>query len=138
MNRKYRKIIIAGNWKMNKLASEVKPYFDELRAAMPKTRTCEIVICAPFTALPAAVKAGKEKPGGHLRSGRFRIQGRRVYRTGFGRNADRPGCPVCDRRTQRTAHAPGETDSQVNVKVQVLLKNGMIPIICVGEKPGGS
>ena len=26
MNRKYRKTIIAGNWKMNMLASEIKPF----------------------------------------------------------------------------------------------------------------
>ena len=40
MNRKYRKTVIAGNWKMNKLASEAKPFVEELRAAMPKTMTC--------------------------------------------------------------------------------------------------
>jgi triosephosphate isomerase len=28
MNRKNRKTIIAGNWKMNKLASDVKKYAD--------------------------------------------------------------------------------------------------------------
>ena len=33
MNRKYRKTVIAGNWKMNKLASEAKPFVEELRAA---------------------------------------------------------------------------------------------------------
>ena len=26
MNRKYRKTVIAGNWKMNQLASGVKPF----------------------------------------------------------------------------------------------------------------
>ena len=34
MNRKYRKTIIAGNWKMNNVASDVKPFLDELKTAM--------------------------------------------------------------------------------------------------------
>ena len=29
MNRKYRKTVIAGNWKMNMLASEIKPFMEE-------------------------------------------------------------------------------------------------------------
>ena len=36
MNRKYRKTVIAGNWKMNMLASEIKPFMEALRAAMPR------------------------------------------------------------------------------------------------------
>ena len=31
MNRKYRKTVIAGNWKMNMLASSVKPFMEELK-----------------------------------------------------------------------------------------------------------
>ena len=44
MNRKYRKTVIAGNWKMNMLPSEVKPYADTLRALAGKTalRGCNL------------------------------------------------------------------------------------------------
>ncbi|MEI3063189.1 MAG: triose-phosphate isomerase [Oscillospiraceae bacterium] len=45
MNRKYRKTVIAGNWKMNMLASEIKPFMEELRAAMPAPRACDVVLC---------------------------------------------------------------------------------------------
>ena len=38
MNRKYRKTVIAGNWKMNQLNSGVKPFIEELKANMPKAR----------------------------------------------------------------------------------------------------
>ena len=34
MNKKYRKAIAAGNWKMNKLAGEVPAFVEELQAAM--------------------------------------------------------------------------------------------------------
>ena len=57
MNRKYRKTIIAGNWKMNKLASEVKPFVEELRGMMPKTKSCETVLCVPYPLIPAVSKA---------------------------------------------------------------------------------
>ena len=34
MNRRYRKTIIAGNWKMNKTASETKKFAEELKALL--------------------------------------------------------------------------------------------------------
>ena len=36
MNKKYRKVIIAGNWKMNMLPSQVHAFAEELRDA-PRT-----------------------------------------------------------------------------------------------------
>jgi len=57
---KYRKTIIAGNWKMNMLVSEVKHFFEELKPLMPKVKSCETVICAPFPLLPILAKAGKD------------------------------------------------------------------------------
>ena len=47
MNTKYRKTIIAGNWKMNMLSSDVKPFIEELKPLMPKIKTCETVLCVP-------------------------------------------------------------------------------------------
>ena len=60
MNTKYRTTVIAGNWKMNMLASEIKPFIDELKSAMPKVKTCETVLCVPAVIVPAMLKAGKE------------------------------------------------------------------------------
>ena len=40
MNTKYRKTIIAGNWKMNMLSSDVKPFIEELKPLLPKIKTC--------------------------------------------------------------------------------------------------
>ena len=41
MNRKYRKTIIAGNWKMNKTASEAKAFAERLKRALPRAKRCE-------------------------------------------------------------------------------------------------
>ena len=60
MNRKYRKTVIAGNWKMNMTASEIKPFIEQLKENMPKTRACDVVLCTPAVMIPAMIKAGKE------------------------------------------------------------------------------
>ena len=36
MNRRYRKTIIAGNWKMNKTASDTKKFAEELKPILPR------------------------------------------------------------------------------------------------------
>ena len=44
-----RKKIVAGNWKMNKTASETKKFAEELKALLPKAKWCDIVVCVPST-----------------------------------------------------------------------------------------
>jgi triosephosphate isomerase len=60
MNRRYRKTIIAGNWKMNKTPSETKAFAEEFKALLPKTKWCDVVLCVPFVDVPAAVRAFKD------------------------------------------------------------------------------
>ena len=59
MNRRYRKTIIAGNWKMNKTASETKKFAEELKRLLPRTKWCDIVVCVPAVNIPAALKASR-------------------------------------------------------------------------------
>ena len=47
MDKAKRKAIIAGNWKMNKTASEAAVLVDELIPAV-KDASCEVVICTPY------------------------------------------------------------------------------------------
>ncbi len=58
MDKAKRKAIIAGNWKMNKTASEAAVLVDELIPAV-KDAGCEVVICTPFTDLVTAVEKTK-------------------------------------------------------------------------------
>ena len=58
MDKAKRKAIIAGNWKMNKTASEAAVLVDELIPAV-KDAACEVVICTPFTDLVTAVAKTK-------------------------------------------------------------------------------
>ena len=60
MNRKYRKVVIAGNWKMNKTPTQAREFARDFKRLAPKGRWCEIVICPPAVTIPAAVRAFKD------------------------------------------------------------------------------
>jgi triosephosphate isomerase (TIM) len=48
---KERKLIIAGNWKMNKTAAEALDLVNGLKLELAKVKDVDIVVCPPFTAL---------------------------------------------------------------------------------------
>ncbi|MBQ2767917.1 MAG: triose-phosphate isomerase, partial [Clostridia bacterium] len=133
MNRKYRKTIIAGNWKMNMLASSVKPFIEELKANMPKSKTCDVVLCTPAVMIPAMVKAGKElkvAAGGQDVS-KYE-KGAYTGEIAASQLAD-IGAKYCIIGHSERRQYHGEDDMLVNAKAKALLANGILPIICVGE-----
>jgi triosephosphate isomerase len=54
---KERKLIIAGNWKMNKTVAEALALVGDLKLELAKVKEVEIVVCPPFTALEPVSKA---------------------------------------------------------------------------------
>ncbi|HEY3930890.1 MAG TPA: triose-phosphate isomerase [Verrucomicrobiae bacterium] len=54
---KERKLIIAGNWKMNKTAAEALALVDDLKRDLAGVKEVDIVVCPPFTALEAVSKS---------------------------------------------------------------------------------
>ena len=133
MNRKYRKTVIAGNWKMNMLASEIKPFMEELKANLPKTRTCEMVLCVPGVMVPAMVKAGKDckvAAGGEDVSS-FE-KGAYTGEVSASQLAD-VGAKYCIVGHSERRQYHGEDDMLINAKAKALLDKGIMPIICVGE-----
>ena len=61
MNHKYRKTVIAANWKMNKTPSETRTFGAALKRLLPKGRWCDVVLCMPAICIPAGVKANLTK-----------------------------------------------------------------------------
>ena len=133
MNRKYRKTVIAGNWKMNMLASEIKPFMEQLKENLPKVRTCEMVLCTPAVMLPAMIKAGKDckvAAGGQDVS-RYE-KGAYTGEVSASQLAD-IGAKYCIVGHTERRQYHGEDDMLINAKVKALLGKGIMPIICVGE-----
>lgn len=54
---KERKLIIAGNWKMNKTAAEAIVLVNGLKLELGAVKDVDIVVCPPFTALSEVSKA---------------------------------------------------------------------------------
>jgi triosephosphate isomerase len=53
---KERKLIIAGNWKMNKTVAEALALVDDLKRDLVTVKEVDIVVCPPFTALESVSK----------------------------------------------------------------------------------
>ena len=132
MNRKYRKTVIAGNWKMNKTPSETKEFMNEFKTIMPKGRWCDVALCVPAVCIPAAVRAMRETRVG-IGAENCNANASGAYTGEIAANmlVD-AGCKyVILGHSER--RAMGETNEDVNAKVLAALENGLIPIMCVGE-----
>ena len=132
MNRKYRKTVIAGNWKMNKTPSETKEVMTSLKAILPKGRWCDIALCVPAVCIPAAVRAVRETRVG-IGAENCNANPSGAYTGEIATNmlVD-AGCKyVIIGHSER--RAMGETDADVNAKVLAALDAGLTPIMCCGE-----
>ena len=133
MNRRYRKTIIAGNWKMNKTPSETKAFAEQFKAILPKTKWCDIVVCVPAADLSAAVRAFKDS--------RIAVGAQNVY---FEKSGAYTGEISADMllelgveyvvigHSERRQYF-GETDETVNKRTLTAIAKGLIPIVCIGE-----
>lgn len=132
MNRKYRKTVIAGNWKMNKTPTETKAFMTEFKAIMPKGRWCDVALCVPAVCIPAAVRAMRETRVG-IGAENCNANASGAYTGEIAANMLLDaGCKyVILGHSER--RAMGETNADVNAKVLAALDNGLIPIMCVGE-----
>ncbi len=133
MNRKYRRTVIAGNWKMNQLNSGVKPFIEELKANMPKVRNCDVVLYTPAVMLPVMIRAGKDcrVAAGAQDVSKFE-KGAYTGEISADMLAD-VGAKYCIVGHSERREYHHESDSLVNEKAKALLAKNITPIICVGE-----
>lgn len=133
MNKKYRKAIIAGNWKMNLVPSEVKHFAEELRTLMPKAKTCEVALMVPFTHISTMRRS--------LKDNRISVgaQDVSVYEKGaYTGEVSAEMLSDLNVHYVVVGHSEcrqyhGDNDYVVGAKAAAVLAQGMSPIICIGE-----
>lgn len=132
MDKQNRKAIIAGNWKMNKTATEAAELIDALIPAV-KDAGCEVVICVPFTDLVTAVAKTK---GTNIHVGaenvHFEKSGAYTGEISADMLTDLGVEYVVVGHSERRQYF-AETDETVNKRAKAALAGGLKPIICVGE-----
>jgi len=129
-----RKPIIAGNWKMYKTVREAVAMVSELTGLIKGAESVEAVVCPPFTALHAVIKAVE---GSNIKVG---AQNMHWENQGAFTGEVSPamlkevGCTYVILGHSERRQFFGETDENVNRKVKAAYKNGLLPIVCVGER----
>lgn len=132
MNRKYRRVIVAGNWKMNKTPNEATKFVVSIRPGLPKSRVCDIALCVPHVCIPNVIRAAKEN--------RINVGAENCNRNASGAYTGEISCDmladagckyVIIGHSER--RAMGETDADVNAKMHAALEAGLTPIMCCGE-----
>ena len=132
MDKAKRKAIIAGNWKMNKTATEAAALIDELIPAV-KDASCEVVICTPYTDLVTAVAKTK---GTNIHVGaenvHFEKSGAYTGEISADMLVDLGVEYVIVGHSERRQYF-AETDVTVNKRARAALAAGLKVIVCVGE-----
>ncbi|MFA5257341.1 MAG: triose-phosphate isomerase [Opitutales bacterium] len=127
------KILIAGNWKMNKTSTEAKSLVAEIVAGCGKETKVDVAVYPPFTALESAAAS--------LNGSNVILGAQNVYVKTDGAYTGEISAPMLVEvgcKSVILGHSErrqyfGETDEFINQKARVALKAGLMPIICVGE-----
>ena len=130
---KERKLIIAGNWKMNKTVGEATDLIEALKRELGTQTEVDVVVCPPFTALNAVSAI--------LKDSRIQLGAQNMSEQGYGAFTGEITAGmlrdllvhyvILGHSERREYHK--EFDALVNAKAKAALAAGLKPIVCVGE-----
>ncbi len=128
-----RRLVIAGNWKMNMTPSQAKTFIGELYEKVKGKRGCDIVVCVPAIDIPVVTKACA---GTAIKVGaqnvHFKASGAYTGEISAEMLVDAGVKYVVIGHSERRQYF-GETDETVNLRTKAALDAGLTAIVCVGE-----
>ena len=128
-----RRILIAGNWKMNKTSAEGAALVKEIAAGLPAGSLPEILVCPPYLTIPAVVEAAK---GSALEVGAENVHwaasGAYTGEVSTAMLLDAGVTHVIVGHSERRQYF-GETDETVNKRARAAIAAGLTAIVCIGE-----
>lgn len=128
-----RKPIIAGNWKMNNAVKDTEKLLGELLPLVGDVTETDVVVCVPFTDIATAaalVKGTSVKVGAQNVS--WADKGAFTGEISADMLKEAGAEYVIIGHSERRQYF-GETDDSVNKRTIQALRNGLKPIVCVGE-----
>ena len=125
---------MAGNWKMYKTAGDTTAFFEKFLPLVASATDRDIVICAPYVNLPAAIAA--------VSGSRVEVGAQNLYwgkEGAFTCDISGPMLTAIGCKWFISGHSErrqffGETDATVLKRTQAALEHGLLPIVCVGER----
>ncbi len=127
-----RRMIIAGNWKMNKTPSETRAFIEELKPLVADAEA-EVVCCVPAVDIIPAVEAAK---GSNIVIGAenmyFEEKGAYTGEIAPDMLVDAGVTYVILGHSERREYF-AETNESVNKKMKKAFEHGLKPIVCCGE-----
>lgn len=128
-----RKIVIAGNWKMNKTRAEAAELIKPIVAAVGNKNDISVVVATPFTALETVGNLiGNSSVSLAAQNMCDKASGAYTGETSAAMLRDLHVSHVILGHSERRA-IYGETDALVNKKVLAALENNIKPLLCTGE-----
>ncbi len=130
---KERKLIIAGNWKMNKTVTEALALVNDLKIELANIKEVDIVVCPPFTALCEVSKA--------LRDSNIRLGAQDMSEHNAGAYTGEIAAEMLKELSVRyviLGHSERrqyhkESDELISKKARAAHAASLEPIVCVGE-----
>ncbi len=133
MNKALRKVVIAGNWKMNKNPDEAKKLVEDIKPLVANAN-CDVIVCVPYVDLTNVLAAAA---GSNVKVGaencHWEVSGAYTGEISAQMLKSMNVEYVIIGHSERRQYF-GETDVTVNLRVKAALAAGLKVILCVGER----